>query len=188
MQKISSPTIIFTRTLLLGVALLFTAMLLAACSSGPLLGSVEASAKSFAPAESDQPLTVSYRIGRDATVDVYLLDAADTRYDLRRNQPRSSSPNPYVLRFDGTVPTSDPVVLRRLLPPGDYTLVVAAQASGGAAEERRVSLTITGSELPIPDVQNLLISPQTISPNADAVDDVTEITYRLPVSATIDID
>ncbi|NTV65535.1 MAG: hypothetical protein HGA65_18655, partial [Oscillochloris sp.] len=31
-------------------------------------------------------------------------------------------------------------------------------------------------------------SPQTISPNADAVDDVTEITYRLPVSATIDID
>ncbi len=184
--KLLSATLL-TRALLLGLALL-AATLLAACAGGAALGTVEASAGSYAPSETNQPLTISYMIGRDATVDVYLLDTAGTRYDLRRGQPRSASPDPYVLRFDGTVPTSDPVLLRRLLPPGGYTLVVAAQASGGAPEERRLPLTIAGSELPIPDVQNLLVSPQTISPNADAVDDVTEITYRLPVSATVNID
>jgi hypothetical protein len=176
------------RAALLGLAGLAGALLLAACASGPLLDGVAASAASYAPAETEQPLTISYTIGRDATVDVYLLDGANARYDLRRSQPRSASPDPYVLRFDGTVPTTDPVVLRRLLPPGAYTLVVAARASDGASDERRVPLTITGAELPIPDVQNLLVSPQAISPNADAVADVAEITYRLPVSATVDID
>jgi hypothetical protein len=177
-----------TMTIGAGALALALTLLLGACAGGPALGSVEASAGSYAPAETDQPLTISYLIGRDATVDVYLLDAAGTRYDLRKGQPRSASSDPYVLRFDGTVPTNDPVLLRRLLPPGDYTLAVLAQASGGAPEERRLPLTITGGELPIPDVQNLLVSPQTISPNADAVEDVTEITYRLPVSATVDID
>jgi hypothetical protein len=187
MQIIRFSSMLFTRALLLGMALLGAALLLAACASGPALGTVEASANSYAPSETDQALMISYTIGRDATVDVYLFDAAGTRYDLRRGQPRSASPDPYVLRFDGTVPTSDPVLLRRLLPPGEYTLVVAAQAAGGAPEERRRSLTITGSQLPIPDVQNLLVAPATISPNADAINDVTEITYRLPVSATVDI-
>ncbi|MEI7771233.1 MAG: hypothetical protein WCI67_14665 [Chloroflexales bacterium] len=179
---------VITRSLLVGMALLACALLLVACANGPALAAVTASASSFAPSETNQPMSISYVIGRDATVDVYLLDAAGARYDLRRGQPRSASADPYVLRFDGTVPTSDPVLLRRLLPPGSYTLVVAAQLSGGAAEERRVPLTITGSELPIPDVQGLLVSPPTISPNADAVNDVTEITYRLPVSATVNID
>ncbi|MBX0328731.1 hypothetical protein K2Z83_13700 [Oscillochloris sp. ZM17-4] len=187
MNDISSSVTILTRAML-GLALLACALLLVACSGGSALGAVEASASSYAPSETDQPLTVSYIVGRDATVDVYLLDAAGARYDLRRGQPRSASSDPYVLRFDGTVPTSDPVLLRRLLPPGVYTLVVAAQASGGVPEERRLPLEITGSELPIPDVQNLLVSPATISPNADAVNDVTEITYRLPVSATVNID
>jgi hypothetical protein len=180
--------ITLTRALLLGLALLASALLLVACSSGPALDAVSASAGSFAPSEMDRPLTISYVIGRDATVDVYLLDTGGARYDLRHAQPRSASPDPYVLRFDGTVPTSDPVLMRRLLPPGNYTLVVAAQASGGTPEERRVPLTITGGALPIPDVQNLMVSPPKISPNADAVNDVTEITYRLPVSATVNID
>ncbi|WP_129633056.1 hypothetical protein [Candidatus Oscillochloris fontis] len=187
MHTISFPFTLITRALLFCAALLASALLLTACTSGPLLGLVEASATSYAPAEIEQALTLSYTIGRDATVDVYLLDATGTRYDLRRSQPRSASPDPYVLRFDGTVPTSDPVLLRRLLPSGDYTLVVAAQAANGSSEERRLPLTITGSDLPIPDVQNLLVSPPTISPNADAINDVTELTYRLPVSATVDI-
>ncbi len=187
MHTNSSPFTLITRALLFCVALLTTAMLLTACTSGPLLGLVEVSATRYAPAETEQALTLSYMIGRDATVDIYLLDAAGTRYDLRRSQPRSASPDPYLLRFDGTVPTTDPVLLRRLLPSGDYTLVVVAQAANGDSDERRLPLAITGSDLPIPDVQNLLVSPATISPNADAIEDVTEITYRLPVSATVDI-
>lgn len=174
---------LIVRLLVAGMALL----LLAGCGGGALLSEVTLSTASYAPAETEVPLTVSYTIGRAATVDVYVLDAAGQRYDLRAGQPRVADDDPYVLRFDGTVPTSDPVVLRRMLPPGDYTIVVAAQATGGEQAEQRLPLTITGDALPSPDIENLTISPTTISPNADAIDDVTEITYRLPVSATVDI-
>lgn len=175
------------RALTVALLMLATALLLIGCASGPLLGEVTASAASLNPAEAAAPLSVSYSVGRDATVDIYVLDGAGTRYDLRRAQPRPGSPDPYVLRFDGTVPTSDPVVLRRVLPPGDYTLVVAAQAPDGQQDERRLPLTVTGSPLPPPQVENLMVSPATISPNADAVADIAEFTYRLPVSATVDI-
>ncbi|MFV9507438.1 MAG: hypothetical protein AB4911_23035 [Oscillochloridaceae bacterium umkhey_bin13] len=169
------------------VAVFAFIVLLTACSTSPLLGAVEASATSFAPAETSLPLTLSYAIGRNATVDIYVLDQAGTRYDLRREQDRPASNEPYVLRFDGTVPTDDPIVLRRMLPPGEYQLVVAALDQDGQRAERSLPLTITGGELPMPDILNLTVSPQTISPNADAIDDIAEFTYRLPITATVDI-
>jgi hypothetical protein len=189
-METSTPTAVL-RVLLraagLLLALIAAALLLGACGSGPLLGEVAASAISYAPAETARPLTISYAIGRTATVDIYVLDAAGTRYDLRTAQPRPAAESPYVLRFDGTVPTSDPELLRRLLPPGDYQIVVVAQAADGQRDERRLPLAITGAELPLPAIENLLVSPERISPNADAIADIAEFTYRLPVSATVDI-
>lgn len=175
------------RALALLLALAAGALLLIACAGGPLLGDVSASASSYAPAETERPLTISYIVGRDATADIYVLDAAGTRYALRNAQPRPANESPYVLRFDGTVPTDDPELPRRLLPPGDYTIVVAAQAPDGQRDERQLPLTITGSALPLPAIENLVVSPNTISPNADAIQDIAEFTYRLPVSATVDI-
>jgi hypothetical protein len=175
------------RALLPAPLLLAALLLLAGCAGGPLLGEVTASATSFAPTEAGRPLTLSYTVGRAATVDIYVLDGAGTRYDLRSAQPRPANDAPYVLRFDGTVPTDDPVLLRRLLPPGEYTVVVAAQANDGQREQRELPLTITGGAPPLPDIANLAIAPEAISPNADAIDDVAEFTYRLPVSATVDI-
>ncbi|NTU78741.1 MAG: hypothetical protein HGA45_04960, partial [Chloroflexales bacterium] len=58
----------------------------------------------------------------------------------------------------------------------------------GQRAERSLPLTITGAALPTPDIENLLVTPQTISPNADAINDIAEFTYRLPVSATVNID
>lgn len=170
------------------IALLATALLLIGCAGGPLLGEVALSADTFAPTEASAPLTISYTVGRDATVDIYVLDASGARYDLRRAQPRAASRTPYVLRFDGTAPTGDPVLVRRLLPPGAYTIVVAAQTDAGQRDERRLALSITGGETPLPDIENLTVAPAIISPNADAIDDVAEFTYRLPVSATVDIE
>jgi hypothetical protein len=175
------------RTLTLAVLLLASALLLTACSTGPLLSEVTASAAVFAPAEADAPLTISYTVGRDASVDIYLLTADGVRYDLRRAQIRPASREPYVLRFDGTVPTADPQILRRMLPPGDYQVVVAAQSADGQSDEQRLQLSISGSAIALPAIENLLVSPETISPNADAIDDIAEFTYRLPVTATVDI-
>lgn len=175
------------RRLLGIVCIVGAAFLFSACSSNDLLGDVTASAATYAPVDTEAPLSVSYVLNREATVDIYVLDEAGARYDLRVAQPRAASAEPYVLRFDGTVPTDDAVVLRRLLPPGAYTLVVTARATDNSTDEQRLPLTIAGTAPDAPDIENLAVFPQTISPNADAVDDVTEITYRLPVSATVDI-
>jgi hypothetical protein len=190
MQLLHLPTApsALLRALVYAAAIVVAAIGFSGCVGGPLLGEVTASASSYAPAETDLPLTISYSLGRAATVDIYVTDAAGTRYELRTAQPRPASDTAYVLRFDGTVPTGDPVLLRRLLPPGDYTLVVEARANAdGQRETRELPLTITGGALATPDIGNLSVAPQAISPNADAIDDVAEITYRLPVSATVDI-
>ncbi len=161
---------------------------LSGCAAAPLLGDVAASADRYDPGQS-MPLAISYQIGRPAIVDIYILDAAGQRYDLRRAQPRAAASEPYILRFDGSVPTDDPQVLRRVLPPGAYTLVIAArEATGNASVERRLSLTITGDPIEPPVIDNLMVWPPAISPNADAIDDVAEFTYRLPVSATVNIE
>jgi hypothetical protein len=68
-------------------------------------------------------------------------------------------------------------------------LVVAARAAEGtASDERRLPLIIDGEPIEPPEIENLMVWPPVISPNADAIDDVAEFTYRLPVSATINIE
>jgi len=57
----------------------------------------------------------------------------------------------------------------------------------GAQAEAKGQITIAGSDAPPPTIENLVVAPSTISPNADGIDDVAEITYQLPVSATVDI-
>ncbi len=172
-----------------GIVLLWITMLgLSGCSTAPLLGEVVVTAERYRPGH-DAPLAIQYQIGRAALVDIYILDAAGQRYDLRQAQPRAAASDPYILRFDGSVPTDDPQVLRRLLPPGQYTLVVAARAAEGtASDERRLPLIIDGEPIEPPEIENLMVWPPVISPNADAIDDVAEFTYRLPVSATINIE
>ena len=179
--------LLLPRYITIVVACTAALLLLGACSSGSLLSEVTLSAELFTPAEGDQPLTISYRVDRDATVDIYLLDPTGGRYDLRREQFRPADPDPYVLRFDGTAPTDDPEILRRMLSPGDYQLIVAAQAADGQRAEQRLALRVAGQELPLPTIENLSVLPEAISPNADAIDDIAEFTYRLPVTATFDI-
>lgn len=180
LSKLASPVIAF-------IALTAAALVIGACGGGSLLGDVTLSADTFNPTEAAAPLTISYTIGRNATVDIYVLDANGTRYDLRRAHPRPARRDAYVLRFDGTAPTNDPVLVRRLLPAGAYTVVVEARSADGRRDERRLPLTLVGSDVRMPDIENLVVSPPVISPNADAIDDIAEFTYRLPVSATVDI-
>lgn len=170
---------------LVGVAVAL--LLLAACTAQPLLSEVQSSATTFEPTGAGATLNISYRIGRDAEVSIYLLDVGGQRYTLRDNQPRVAAAEPYTLRFDGAAATDDPEVRRRLLPSGDYTVVVEARAADGASAAERLPISIIGSDRPLPTIENLVVSPETISPNADAIADVAEITYRLPISATVDI-
>lgn len=165
--------------------LLLCSLWLPACTQGSLLSNVSLSAASYRPSAGNQTLSISYRVGRDARVSVFVL-GGNQRYVLRDSELRRASPDDYTLRFDGTAPTSDPVLTRRLLPSGQYTVVVEANANGDT-QRAELPLTIEGNDAPLPDILDLVVTPATISPNADAIDDIAEITYRLPITSTVDI-
>ncbi len=175
----------FLTGLLLSLSLL---VLLTGCTLGqPLLSDVSATPGTLQATGENEVVDIMYRVGRVAYVSVYLEDEAGQRYVLRDEEPRSPAPDPYTLRFDGTVTTDMGDVQRYLLPDGSYTAVVQARDERGEQTEARVPITVVDSEAPLPDIENLVAYPATISPNADAIDDVAEITYRLPVTATVDI-
>lgn len=171
-------------TILLSAAVV---LLLTACAASPLLSDVTISASELRTTGAGESVTLSYSIGRPAQVTIALLDDQGVRYVLRDNELRAPSSDPYTLRFDGTAPTGDPMLLRRALPSGAYTLVVEAVGNDGARQTAAQALTITGLDAPLPLIENLVVEPATISPNADAIDDVAEITYQLPTTATVDI-
>ncbi|HEU5098393.1 MAG TPA: hypothetical protein VFU22_05210, partial [Roseiflexaceae bacterium] len=160
---------------------------LVACGTSQLLSSVAPTTAELRPTGAGEHVDISYTIGRKATVAIYLQDAAGARYSLREGEQRLPSPDPYVLRFDGTAPIDDPVLKRRALPSGTYTYVVQATGEDGQQAEGKGQITIAGADEPPPIIENLVVSPDTISPNADGINDVAEITYQLPVSATVDI-
>lgn len=173
-----------------GLALGALALLLlptACVASRPLLSEVRATPTTLHPTGQGETLAVTYVVGCEARISIVLEDAAGHRYELRRDKLRRPSSDPYTMQFDGTVPTDDPTVQRRLLPSGEYTVEVHAHSTQCGSAEERVPITIVGSKAELPHIENLLVWPETISPNADAIDDVVEITYRLPVTATVDI-
>jgi hypothetical protein len=160
---------------------------LAGCASDQLLANVGPATAELRPTGNGEHVDISYTIGRKASVAIYLQNAAGARYSLREDEQRLPSSEPYVLRFDGTAPTDDPVLKRRALPSGAYTYVVQATGDDGVQAEAKGQIVIAGADSPPPTIENLVVSPDTISPNADGIDDVAEITYQLPVSATVDI-
>jgi hypothetical protein len=161
--------------------------ILPGCVARPLLGNVSISTALLRPTKVGETATISYELGQDASVSVYLQDAAGTRYVLRDQELRRASGDAYVLRFDGTAPTEDPTLIQRLLPAGAYTVVIEAQATDGQQATTSLALQIEGSDVPLPEIADLVVAPEQISPNADGIDDVAEITYRLPITTTVDI-
>jgi hypothetical protein len=175
--------------ILLPLALLLIALIaLAGCGAGALLSDVGISATMLQPTGAGEHVDISYMIGRPAKVSIYLQDAKGARYTLRDGEARPPSSDPYVLRFDGTAPTTDPIWKRRALPSGDYSVVVQAVGADGSQQQEQKRIAIQGADVQPPLIENLVVAPSTISPNADAIDDIAEITYGLPVSATVNID
>lgn len=160
---------------------------LASCGGSQLLSGVGPVALELQPTGNGEHVDISYTIGQPAKVSVYLQDGKGDRYTLRDAEPRLASPDPYTLRFDGTVPTDDPVLRRKALPSGTYTYVVQAAGDAGGTDQAQGQITIAGADHQPPLIENLVVTPTTISPNADGVDDIAEITYQLPVTATVDI-
>ncbi len=167
---------------------LILAVVLLGCACGPLarspLGSVTAAPPAPSPELRDQlnRLDVHYHLNTPATVSSRLVAPDGVELPLATNAARPTAGD-YVLQFDGTVAGPGPNE-RRVLPDGDYRVVLDVDA-GGQQQHHEESLTIRNADTVAPDVTELALAPDRISPNFDARDDVTHITYRLAKDALV---
>jgi hypothetical protein len=89
------------------------------------------------------------------------------------------------LQFDGTVAGPGPNE-RRVLPDGDYQVVLDVR-SGAQRQDSTVPLTIRNADTVVPEVTDLALLPDRISPNFDARDDVAHMTFRLAKDALVSV-
>lgn len=155
--------------------------------SAPLLAGVEAAPATVSPngQNSDGPAKIAYTVGREVTVSIYLVDSAGRRYPLRLNEPRS--PGTYEAAFSGAVKANPDDVPQRILPDGAYTYVIEAETMGGQKAEAQGTLTIQGAD-PVPlAVSEVVALPVLITPNGDARDDKTVISYRVAKDSEVEL-
>ncbi|MBF6614613.1 MAG: hypothetical protein IVW55_15985 [Chloroflexi bacterium] len=179
---------------LLSIAfILVAAGLLAACgalgSAAPLSG-VTASTDSIVPGSSGigRPagaIEVRYTLGSAADVSAQLQGPASSTLLAARQEAGS-----HILRFSGVIsatnsaqPSNDYRVMRQVVPSGNYTITVAA----GAARES-VRFKVSDANNQPPTIGNLVVRPQSISPNSDAIDDVAQVTFRTSETTTLSVD
>lgn len=174
------------------LALILVAFSLTGCVGGPLLSDVSISDSVLKPRGNGESISINYSIGEMARVWVYLRDDQGNEYELRDGDLRQPAADPYTLRFDGTVQAAadDASLVRQLIPDGVYNVVVRATSEDEQREvtvEAPAPITVSAGDVQPPLIEDLLVFPETISPNADGLDDEAQITYQLPVTATVDI-
>lgn len=155
-----------------------------------LLRAVTVSDSRITPnADGDSDITrIAYELTRRAAVSIYFEDGAGERYYFRRDRDRG--PDSYTVQFSGVVEgyvrpdeAISGTVLARLLPDGDYTLVIEAIDERGRAERITRPLTVADADTTLPDMRGFQIFPQTFTPNRDGIDDRVTIQFDLQKSA-----
>jgi len=158
----------------------------AACGrpGAPALGKVEAMAPPASPGLLDvrNRLDVHYHLNAPATISSRIVSSGGEQWVIHADAPRPT-PGDYVLQFDGTVAGPGPNE-RRVLPDGDYNVVLDVQ-SGGQHQQEQVPLSVRDADTATPDIIDLSLLPDHISPNFDARADVTHVTYRLAKAARV---
>ena len=163
-------------------------VLLAACDgSGAALSNVTGSTDSIVPGSTGigKPagvVEVHYTLGSKQPVTA-MLDGPVKATLFSGDQAAGD----HLLRFNGVINTSEPSgdtqVVRRVVPAGDYRIVVQAGGIQGSA-----SFNVSQSKQDVPAIQSVVVHPDTISPNGDAVDDVAEATFRTTETVTLRLD
>jgi flagellar hook assembly protein FlgD len=130
---------------------------------------------------------VRYRLGQEADVRVELEGLASGSSLLHAERQVAGE---HVLRFNGVISATNAVasadgyrVAREVVPPGDYSIKVTANGSSAS-----VGVRVGGTATQPPSIANMVLRPETISPNSDAIDDVSELTFRTGQTATLSVD
>jgi hypothetical protein len=166
--------------------LAFAPLVLAACLPGvsPVLEIVNASPPSRSPEVRDphNRLDVRYRLNSAAEISTQIQAGDGQAWTIHAlaNRP---TPGEYVFQFDGTVPGPGRNE-RRVLASGDYRIVLDVTGRG-QRQQVSVPLPIRDADVQPPDVTDLATIPERISPDFDARDDITHVTFRLAKEARL---
>ncbi|MCC6187864.1 MAG: hypothetical protein IT318_02425 [Anaerolineales bacterium] len=175
----------------ISVALVLVSAVLAAAvwllqPGGPPLVSAAVSSTRLTPnADGDDDLIeLTYTLRRPATLTISLLDAAGRSYFFRQAKARDAGN--YTVQFGGVVDAYslpredlDAQVVRRVVPDGAYTWVVAAADERGNANEITGALTVAQADTALPLLVNFSVLPTRFSPNQDGIDDRARINVAL---------
>jgi hypothetical protein len=127
-------------------------------------------------------LDVHYHLNAPASVSSQIVAADGRQWSIATDATRPT-PGDYVLQFDGTVAGPGPND-RRVLADGDYQVVLDAHTPT-QSQQATIPLSVRGADTVIPAITELAVLPDRLSPNFDALDDITHITYRLAKDARV---
>ncbi len=152
--------------------------LLSACGSRELLSNVSFSPETISPnADGDSDVThISYDLGRNAIVSIWLESSGGDRYTFRDARPRSAGE--YDVQFSG-------VVDGRLLPDGEYRWIVEATDAAGQTQVVDGRLAISGGESTAPQITGFGVYPPAFTPNRDGISDRATINVSLNKPASL---
>ncbi|MEN6478892.1 MAG: hypothetical protein ABFD20_04545 [Anaerolineales bacterium] len=151
--------------------------LLAGCGSRDLLTDVSVRPAVISPNADgvSDVAEITYRLTRQSTISIYVIDAQGERHVFREEQRRSRGER--TAYFGG-------VIADRLLPDGEYTLYFEAVDEHGRRDTAELALTIENGD-PVPlEIQGLSIWPASFTPNRDGISDRVTIGYNLNKEAT----
>ncbi|HZQ09813.1 MAG TPA: hypothetical protein VFD70_24765 [Anaerolineae bacterium] len=162
--------------------ILYTALLLllAACGNSALLTDmrIDPTTISPRPGAPNHAATIAYSLARPAKINVYLVDGEGTKHWLRQGLPRAAGD--FTILFGGSVDN-------HTLNDGTYQVVIEAQDDAGVTSTKLGTLTITGADTTLPELQAFTVFPQEFTPNQDGLDDRVTIRYYLTKPARVSV-
>lgn len=175
-------------TLTVWLAAILAVWAVAGCASGGerLLSELRLSSAVIVPngVGDAQSITVGYTLSRPAAVTAYVGSGSSEKLYLERDERRPVA-GQYVLAFRGVYAPDPNGLERRVLPSGGYRLVIGARDASGVLQQSAAQIEVRDADTSLPAVERLMVSPETISPNSDGIDDAAGISYRTTKEATV---
>jgi hypothetical protein len=140
-------------------------------------------------ADGDTDVTrIEYKLARNARLSIYVVDERGNKHYFRRERPRSRTlgGQTYRVDFGGVIPVeANGLRQDRVLPDGNYTLVVEAHpADGSETDQREFSFVVEGADTTPPELQGFAMDRHLFTPNRDGVDDRVKFVYYLTKDAS----
>lgn len=166
------------------IAVVFT--LLSGCESQGLLYDVSPASVTVRPngQEVDSIARISYSISSRSAVTIKLSGPDGKVYTLRNEALRA--PDTYEIKFNGAV-SVDGTENMQVLPDGSYTLSIQAVDMQGNRAEKKVQVNIQDADTVPLEITNVVIQPETFSPNNDGDEDSSYFSYNISKKAWTEV-